>query len=233
MPTLAELLKSAGIAEDVAAGVPKEVAAAIETHLTAADTTFKSASEKEEAAREALRISGLKEKEITEYVEKYGTSLTTLANTQAENKALRTYLESLKAQGFEVEIPAAGAAPKSAPTAAGGNVDENTILTKVRGEAGMLLSSYVDINNEHIRLYGTPIPDDAETLFAEARNARKDPKTYAAERYKFAAKREEQTCSQAERARRQDSRRCHGGSGAQSRRALWFQPEPARWRAFA
>jgi hypothetical protein len=195
MATLAELLKSAGIADEVAAGLPKELSAAIETHITAADQKLTTAAEKEAEAVEQLRIAGLTKEETRQYVEKYGNSLTEISGIKAKEAARVAYLKSLKEQGYAVPddlidgkaaAPGAVAAVPGSP-AIGGNVDEKKIL----GNVGLAVGSLLNLSNEYSRLYGQPIPDDILTLNAEAERARKPLLEYAAEKYKFASKREE------------------------------------------
>jgi hypothetical protein len=191
MPTLAELLKSAGIAEDVAAGVPKEVAAAIETHLTAADTKFLTASQKEERAAELERLVAQKEVELTNYVATYGSKLVDTSAKDAEIAGLRTALEKLKSDGFNVEIPPVSGKP--AEPAKGANaVDEDKLLGKV----GLTMGSILNLNNEYARLYGQPLPDDINALYDEAKkNNYTNVLDYASKKYKFAEKREEQSAA--------------------------------------
>jgi hypothetical protein len=47
------------------------------------------------------------------------------------------------------------------------------------------MSQWLDANNEHIRLYGTPIPDPSTNIAEEAARARKPVGEYIAEKYKF------------------------------------------------
>lgn len=195
MPTLIEILKTNGIAEDVIAGLPPAVVTAVTGYVSQADTTLQTAAQKEAAAAEALRQAALEKDDINRYVENYGNSLTKVASVEAENKALKTYLESLKTQGFEITLPSA-ADPAATPAvpgspAIGGNVDVSKLVAQVRGEAGAVMAAYLDANNEHLRLLGTPIPDSSQTIAAEAARARKPIGEYLAEKYKFAEKRKE------------------------------------------
>lgn len=186
--TVQELLASANISKEVIDGLPKEVASAFESHLTAADQKFTQAQTLEQQAAEKLRIAELQDKEIKEYVANYGTQLTEFASAKAEKEAYQKYLDSLRAQGFEVPNFAAGA-PAGTPVvqgspAVGGNaaVDEKQILNKV----GLAMSTFLNLNNEHIRLYGQPLPDDVNALVDEASRARRPLSDYISEKYKFA-----------------------------------------------
>lgn len=185
MATVAELLKAANVKDEVIAGLPPDVVTALTGYVSQADTTLQTAAEKETAAAEALRQAGLEKADVQKYVEDYGTSLSKSASVEAENKALKTYLESLKAQGFEIELPKVTGDVKpvvpGSPAIGGNAVDEGKILGKV----GSVLSQWLDANNEHIRLYGTPIPDSSTSVAAEAASARKSVGEYIAEKYKF------------------------------------------------
>jgi hypothetical protein len=196
MPTLQEVLKAANVKEEVIAGLPPDVVAAITGFVSQADTTLQTAAQKDVEAKETLRLAQLADKDTKDYVANYGISLTEVGSAKAEAKALRTYLESLKAQGFDVEIPAAPASGAAAvvpgsPAMGGNAVDYNRLKSEVRGEAGAVMSIFLDANNEHIRLFGTPIPDSSQAIANEAAQARKPLAQYLAEKYQFAAKRKE------------------------------------------
>jgi hypothetical protein len=194
MPTVAEVLKAANIADDVAAGLPPDVVKALTGYVAQADAKLGTAAEEARKAEEARRQAELERTEINSYVENYGTSLTKMASVEAKNEALTTYLKTLKTQGFTVpdeliagETPGRRAAVPGSPAEGGNAVDEKKIL----GRVGSVMSQWFDANNEHIRLYGVPIPDQSEALALEADRARKPLGQYAAEKYKFSDKRQE------------------------------------------
>lgn len=187
MPTVAEVLKAANIKEEIVAGLPPEVVNALTGYVSQADATLQTAAEKEAEAAEALRQAGLEKADIEKYVADYGTALTETASVKAQNESMRKYLESLKAQGFDVTVPGATVEPAKpvvpgSPAIGANALDEGKILGKV----GSVLSQWLDANNEHIRLYGTPIPDASTEVAAEAARARKPVGEYLAEKYKFA-----------------------------------------------
>jgi len=191
MPTVQEVLKAAGIGDEIAAGLPKEVVTALTGYVSEADTKLTTAQQEAEKAAELRRQAELDKKEITDYVANYGTKLTDTASLQAKYDATVTYLKSLKDQGFDVTIPdvtpAAKPAVPGSPAVGGNALDEGKILGKVGG----FMSQWLDANNEHFRLYGVPIPDQSETVAEEARNARKPVGQYIAEKYKFKDKQTE------------------------------------------
>lgn len=191
MPTVQELLKNSGLADDVVAGLPKEAIAAFGNVLSEADTKLSAAAQEAKTAEEARRQAKLDRDEMQQYVERYSSSLNEQGSIKAKYDAVVSYVNSLKAQGFDVELPADlktvdpgdGKKPvvPGSPAIGGNAVDEGKILGKV----GNVLSQWMDANNEHIRLYGTPIPDASTDLAEEAARARKPLGVYAAEKYKF------------------------------------------------
>ena len=185
MPTVAEVLKAANVKEEVVAGLPPEVINALNGYVSGAETTLQTAAQKEAAAAEALRQATLEKQDVTEYVEKYGTALTKTASVEAENKALRTYLESLKTQGFEVQIPVAETAKAVVPGSPAIGANAVDAEKKILNTVGTVMAAYTNANNEHIRLYGTPIPDSFEELTEAGQNSRKPFSQYLSERYKF------------------------------------------------
>ena len=186
MPTVAEVLKAAKITDEIVAGLPPEVVTALTGYVSQADTTLQTAAEKEADAVEKLRQAELQDQETHNYVAKYGTTLTEVASAQAEVKALRTYLESLKTQGFEVQIPAAETAKAVVPGSPAIGANAVDAEKKILNTVGTVLAAYTNANNEHIRLYGTPIPDSFEDLTEAGQQARKPFSQYLSERYKFA-----------------------------------------------
>lgn len=181
--TVEELLKSKGIAEDVITGLPKDVIGHLTSYVSEADTKLQTATEAATTAEEARRQAELEKQEIDKYVTDYGNSLTKTSSIEAKNAALTAYLTKLKADGFAVpeELVSGEPGKKTPVRAEGGILDEGQILGKV----GMVMSQWFDANNEHIRLFGVPIPDDSTSLNMEATRARKPLGEFAAEKYKF------------------------------------------------
>jgi hypothetical protein len=192
MPTVQELLKSSGLTDEVIAGLPKEAITTFGGVLTEANTKLSTAAQEAQKAEEARRQAELERKEVTEYVNKYETSLNEQGSLKAKYDAAVAYLESLKTQGFDVKIPGAetgngnGKKPvvPGSPAMGDNAVDEGKIL----GRVGNVMSQWLDANNEHIRLYGVPIPDPSTTIAEEAARARKSVGDYIAEKYQFKAR---------------------------------------------
>jgi hypothetical protein len=187
--TVAELLKQAGIADEVAAGLPKEVVTALTGYVSEADTKLSTAAEEARKAEEGRRQAELERKEINEYVTKYGTTVTDVAAANARAEAAETYLKSLKTQGFDIKYPGLeenkdGKKPvvPGSPAEGANAVSESSILGKV----GTVMEQWLDANNEHMRLYGVPIPDGSRSVADEAARARVPLGTYIEQKYKFA-----------------------------------------------
>jgi predicted glycosyl hydrolase (DUF1957 family) len=194
--TVAELLKAANVKDEVIAGLPPDVVTALTGYVSQADTTLQTAAQKEAEAAEALRQAEFAKSDTQKYVEEYGVKLDKTATLEANNKAMVAYLETLKAQGYDVQIPTASAEAAKpvvpgSPAIGANAVDEGRIL----GRVGNVMSQWMDANNEHIRLYGTPIPDPSTSVAEEAARARKPIGEYLAEKYKFSDKRREKTAA--------------------------------------
>lgn len=193
MPTLTEVLKSAGVTDEVAAGLPKEVVAGLNAFHADAETKLSTAAHKATEAEEARRQAEIERKDMQKYVEDYGQTLNAQGSLQAKYDATVAYMKSLKTQGFDVELPddiAAGvgdgrkAVVPGSPAIGGNAVDEVKIISRVRGEVGSVFSQYIDANNDHIRLTGQPLPETSEAIAVEAARARKPVGQFIAEKYK-------------------------------------------------
>src|SRR5437764_834510 len=92
-------------AAESADGLTKEVVNAVTGYVSEADTKLSTAAEEAKKAEEARRQAELERKEINEYVEKYGTTVTQVADANARAEAYESYLKALKAQGFDIKIP--------------------------------------------------------------------------------------------------------------------------------
>jgi hypothetical protein len=188
MPTVQEILKTSGLIDEVIAGLPKEAVAAFGGILTDAETKVQTAAQQASEAAELRRQAELDRKDIQKYVDDYSLSLNKQGSLQAKYDAVVAYVDSLKAQGFDVKLPV-DVAPSSekkpvvpgSPAIGGNAVDEGKIL----GRVGNVMSQWLDANNEHIRLYGVPVPDPSTNIAEEAARARKPVGEYMAEKYKF------------------------------------------------
>lgn len=185
MPTVAEYLKSQGIAEEVAAGLPADVAKALTGYMGSAESKLTEAATASAKAEEARRQAELERKEVGEYVDRYGSDLTRLTSLESTNKALVTYLNDQKAKGFTVPEELL-ALPEKKTEVTSKAPDNVAILADMN-------SQYLDAMQEYMRLFGTPLPsgDTYVSLASESARARVPIGAYMSEKYKFAGKREE------------------------------------------
>jgi hypothetical protein len=186
MATVLELLRAAGIAEEVVNGLPKEVVTTLTGYVSEADTKLQTAAQKAAEMEEARRQAELERKEINDYVTNYGTTVTDLAAANARAEAAETYLKSLKNQGFDIKFPGLEETAKKpivpgSPAEGANAVSEEKILGKV----GTVMEQWLDANNEHMRLYGVPIPDGSRIVAEEAGRARVPLGQYIEQKYKF------------------------------------------------
>lgn len=193
--TVAELLKAKGIADEVISGLPKEISAHLEGYLSEADTKLSTAQQEHIQAEEARRQEELNAKEVKEYVERYGNSVAEFAGNNAKMAATTAYLKSLKDQGYDVPANLLEAEPvvdpaKVARVPGSPAMGQNAFdADKFRGEVGFTLSQWMDANNEHILLFGVPIPEKSTPLAEEAARARVPVGEYIAKKFKFAERR--------------------------------------------
>lgn len=197
---LADVLKQAGVKDEVIAGLPPEVVTATEGFVTTAESTLAAAQTAEAEAREQLRQAGLTKKEIDDYVETYGANLDRLTSLQAQTASMQAYLKSLKDNGTINEIPTFGtAAPAEGAQPAvpgsparGANVaDVDKFKSEVNGVLNQV-NSFEDARDEYFLLTGKPIPEKRADLIRQASQARKPLGEFIAEKYKFSEIRQQQ-----------------------------------------
>lgn len=193
MPKLADVLKQAGVKDEVLAGLPPEVVSAADGYVAAAETTLAQAQQAEATAREELRQAGLTKSEIDQYVETYGANLDRLTTLQAEKASMQAFLNSLKENGTINEVPQFGApAPSGAQPAVPGSPARGANVAdvdKFKGEFNSVVSqlnSFEDARDEYFNLTGKPIPEKRADLIRQASQARKPLGEFIAEKYKFA-----------------------------------------------
>lgn len=197
MPSIAELLAAANVKDEVIKGLPAEVVTVIEGHLTSAANSLTEANR-----LKALADQG--QKEIDEYVVKYGEDLNALASARAQVAGYEAALGKLKADGINIPVfpsPAGGQPVVPGSPAMGGNapVDANQIFRT----SAAFAAQGIDASNEYLRLFGSPMPDTIESLATEAQANRMTPAKWAEHKYKFAEKRE--TKSKEEEQKKLDS----------------------------
>jgi hypothetical protein len=197
MATIAEILKATGMSDAEIAGLDARVMTAATSVLSTAEQAEKSAREH----REAAELADRSQKDL--YANKIAPALNDWGNEKARIEAERAYYktqaESAKAAGFiATDAPGYVAPPAGDPTRApngtyianaGGVPGSPAFMTKEEGFKAVSNATFVI--SEHMRLYGTPAPDDVETLVAEATQQRMPFRDYAAKKYNFDGKKAE------------------------------------------
>ena len=189
MASLQEILKNAGIKDEVIAGLPPEVVTSLTGYAADADTRL-SAAEKAllEANDLKTTLDSYTESEIV-------PKLTRAAEIETKLAAYEAAVAKAKEQGFNIELPnlPGGNPPAAVPgsPARGGNVAPGFDPAKFQNVVGSVIAQVADVSNEYQRLYGTPMPDNFESLAAEAERMHKPIFQYAAEKYKFADRKQQ------------------------------------------
>lgn len=185
MPTLQELATKFGV--DLATINP-EFATAVTTEMTGAITSAQAKLDEATRARqEAERNLVLAQQERTEvdtFITGHAAERSELATLRANEAGMRAQLEAIKKNnGIDVTLPDS---PK--PTAKPAEFD----ATQFRGDVGAFIGSTFDANNEHIRLFGKPVPDSLDKIADEAKANRMSPAAWMAKKYDFAGEKAKQ-----------------------------------------
>lgn len=200
MPTIEEVLKKSGWTDEKIAALDADARGAFGVVLQEASTESAVAREAREKAELAQRATNeMLETQINPALNEWGNRE---ANLNAQLAFLQKQVEGAKAGGFlPADVP--GAPPAGTPPRGEGGryvpgpggspvFDEQ----KFRGEALTVMDQVMRINNDHIRLFGEPIPDDFQSLAVEAGRQRLSIKDFAETKYGFAAKRAEKQAAQ-------------------------------------
>ena len=199
MPTVQEILKASGFTDEQITAMDTKAITAFGTVLTTAQQAEQSAQQAREQAALERRIQEDK------YTNEISPALDKWANESAQYKAeiafYRAQNETARSGGF-IPTEAPGYTPSGAPAGspargangeyvAGGSGVPGSPTYMTPDQGIRALSNAHWSTNEHLRLYGTPPPDDFETLVAEATRQRMDFKPYVEAKYKFGDKRNE------------------------------------------
>lgn len=194
MPTVQEVLKQSGFTDE-------QIAAFDERAVGAFTTILSTAEQSESQARAAQEKAELADRATRQMLDtQINPALDGWANEKASLEARAAYFEKLangaKAGGF---LPAdtpftPPAEPARAPN--GQYVPgQNGSPQFQQAEFLNGLFNVADMQNEYFRLYGQPLPDSIRTLTQEASAQRMDLLTFAAKKYNFDGKRQEQAAA--------------------------------------
>ncbi len=196
MPSVAEVLKQSGYTDAEIAALDQRIISGVTQVLSTAEQAEKSAREAREAAELADRSQkDLYANKIVPALNDWGSEKATL---EAQVAFYKTQAESAKGAGFLPKDAPGYVPPANQP---GRNADGTYVanansvpgspafMTKEEGFKAVSNATFVI--SEHMRLYGTPAPDDVETLVAEANAQRLPFREYAAKKYNFDGKKQE------------------------------------------
>jgi hypothetical protein len=206
MPTVAEVLKQSGYTDAEIAALDARILSGVTQVLTVAEQADKSAREAREAAELADRSQrDLYANKIVPALNDWGSEKATL---EAQVAFYKTQAESAKGAGFIPKDAPGYVPPANQP---GRNADGTYVANAnsvpgspaymTKAEAISAVSNATHVMNEHMRLYGSPLPDDVETLVNEAAAQRMDFRQYAAKKYNFDGKKAEITAAREKEAR--------------------------------
>lgn len=201
MPTIEEVLKKSGWTEEKIAALDADARGAFGAVLQEASTESAAAREAREKAELAQRATNeMLETQINPALTAWGQKEATLT---AERDFYRTQAQKAKDGGF-IAADAPGYTPASVDTprnpagqyVAGPGGSPVYTPDQYRAEGLTVMDQVIRINNEHLRLFGEPLPDDISVLAAEAGRQRLSIKDFAENKYGFAAKRAEKQAAQ-------------------------------------
>ncbi len=195
-PTVAEILKQTGMSDEDIAKLDQRYVAGFQTILTTAEQAQQSAAQLKEQAETADRAQReIYDQKIAPALDKWGNEKSVM---EAELAYHRTLSEQAKANGFiPRESPGFVAKPPVTPPGSGSTYVPNagavpgspSFMTKEEGLRAVTNATWAI--TEHQRLHGQPIPDDIETLSAEAERRHLPFRQHVEEKYGFAGRRKE------------------------------------------
>lgn len=177
MPTVAEILKSAGMGDEDIAKLDAKAVTAMSGVLTAAEQAQQQAELAQRAAQQMF------ENEITPALNGWGQKE---ANLTAERDYYKTLATKAKDGGFVAEVPPfqAGAPTPVAPNVVPGMPSLQELEQKLGGAFGTLS----DLQWQYRSLHGREMPDAPTALASEAAAQRMSLAEYAAKKYDFAGR---------------------------------------------
>jgi hypothetical protein len=199
MPTVKEILLQTGISEDDISKMDAKLMQGFESVLATSSSA--------QAAAEAAQAAAAEEKRQLKYMfdNEINPGLLSWGSEKSVYDARLQYMEKLlegaKANGFIAgEFPAGIKTTVQADTARGSDgkyvAGGNPVPGSPGFDPGQIITAVSNANwlsSEHLRLYGTPMPDDFESLLKESTAQRMSIKDYADRKYKFSEKRQEMT----------------------------------------
>jgi hypothetical protein len=181
MPTVAEVLKSAGMTDEQIAAMDAKAVEGFTTVLSSAEQERLAAETAQRAANELF------EKQITPALNEWGNKE---ANLVAERDYFKRLAEGAKNGGFIADVPPFqpnNPNPRDpnngryVPNAVPGSPD----ISQFRTEVGNALGMVADLQWNYQKLFGSGMPDSPTSLGEEAARNRMNIADWAAQKYKF------------------------------------------------
>jgi hypothetical protein len=235
MPTVEEVLRQSGFTDDQIAQMDQRAISAFGGVITDANKSLRDAKAAQDAAELAQRSNiDFYENRIAPSLANWEEEKSRIENEKARTAAelayYRTQAEEAKKTGFiPAEAPGFDASKFAAPSnpprdgqgryvagAPGGTpgspqyVAPNFDVNKVYERAGDAVGIIADIQWEHQRLFGRPLPISPTELVRQADAQKLDPKMYAARVFNFDARRQEM--AQEEAKKHDDAMRAEGAA---------------------
>lgn len=190
MPTVAEVLKQSGWTDEEIAALDAKKTEGFTKILSTADE-LKAEAERKQRATEAMI-----QNEVNPSLDKWASES---ANKDAEIAYYKTLAEKAKEGGFVETVPpftppnpgAVQSRTADGKFVAGGNAVPGSPQYMTPQQALAVASHTAWAISEHIRLHGSPLPDDIETLAKEADQNHMKFRDYVTQKYGFDKKREE------------------------------------------
>lgn len=188
--TVEEALKQSGMTDEQIKGLDARALQGFTTILNTAATAEQQAQKAREDAERAQRAQqDMYRTEIAPALDGWANEKATM---EAQLAFYRTQAEQAKSNGF-VPKDAPGFTPpaQNSPTPGSPVRDPNTgqYMTMEQGLAALTNANWVMA--EHMRLFGTPYPDDFQALLREATEAHLPFRDFASKKYGFETKRQE------------------------------------------
>jgi hypothetical protein len=188
--TVEEVLKASGMTDEQIKALDAKVMQGFTGVITAAETAKTEATKALEAAELAKRAQlATWNEQINPALDKWANEK---ANIEAERNYYKTLAEKAKEGGFVPSVE------PFKPTTTTPAQDPNTgkfvpgptgspvYMTQEQGFAAVTNASW--LISEHMRLYGTPPPDEIEQILRESTEQRMPFRDYASRKYKFEEK---------------------------------------------
>jgi hypothetical protein len=169
------------------ASLPQEFVSAINAEISDAHSALQNAQRYKSEGEQARQAAREEKARIDAAIAAMGDSSLDNTKLKAQNKAFRAMVESLKADGLDLDLPAdLMTEPK------GGDMPPvNGAIPRELHDRMALMGQGVaaaTIAAQYVGLTGEPLPEDMQTMVTNANRAGKTVQQYAEERYKLSEK---------------------------------------------